>query len=86
MNQDPLKAFDPNRKPTICLCPLCRETHKLDMHWIGRGIPRKYCPNCIRNLDTVSGLHTLDFCKIKNNKRPMPEKQDQNPNNWKVIM
>lgn len=82
----PKFPYDENRKPTECLCPLCREIHILDIHWIGRGIPRKYCSNCTRNLNTYSEHPIVDFCKIRNNKKPMPEKQDRNINNWKTLM
>ena len=36
----------PFKKPTICVCPTCRKKHMLKMHWIGTGIPRKYCRKC----------------------------------------
>jgi hypothetical protein len=29
-----------------CICPKCDQKHKMSMHWIGRGTPRKYCPAC----------------------------------------
>ena len=29
-----------------CICPKCRQKHKMSLHWIGRGTPRKYCPSC----------------------------------------
>ena len=29
-----------------CICPKCGQKHKLSLHWIGRGTPRKYCPSC----------------------------------------
>ena len=29
-----------------CICPKCDRKHKISFHWIGRGIPRKYCPAC----------------------------------------
>lgn len=29
-----------------CICPKCGQRHVLAFHWIGRGIPRKYCQSC----------------------------------------
>ena len=29
-----------------CICPKCGKHHMIVMHWIGRGIPRKFCPGC----------------------------------------
>jgi len=29
-----------------CICPKCGQKHKLSLHWIGRGTPRKYCSSC----------------------------------------
>ena len=29
-----------------CICPKCGQKHVMNFHWIGRGIPRKYCPLC----------------------------------------
>jgi|GEM_PF-2182978 len=29
-----------------CICPKCDRKHVMAFHWIGRGIPRKYCPSC----------------------------------------
>lgn len=29
-----------------CICPKCGQKHIMTFHWIGRGIPRKYCPVC----------------------------------------
>ena len=29
-----------------CICPRCRKRHFMSLHWIGRGTPRKFCPNC----------------------------------------
>ncbi|NNL75624.1 MAG: hypothetical protein HKO68_04730, partial [Desulfobacterales bacterium] len=32
-----------------CICPKCGQEHVMAFHWIGRGIPRKYCPSCKGN-------------------------------------
>lgn len=29
-----------------CICPKCGSRHMMNFHWIGRGIPRKFCPPC----------------------------------------
>ncbi|CAB1084096.1 hypothetical protein D1AOALGA4SA_11629 [Olavius algarvensis Delta 1 endosymbiont] len=29
-----------------CICPKCDRKHSLNLHWIGRGTPRKYCHAC----------------------------------------
>ena len=31
---------------TKCICPKCGRKHKVKMRWIGRGVPRKFCPPC----------------------------------------
>ena len=30
----------------ICICPKCGEQHAMNLVWIGRGTPRKYCQQC----------------------------------------
>lgn len=34
------------KKVTQCKCPKCERIHKLRILWIGRGMPRKFCPLC----------------------------------------
>jgi len=29
-----------------CICPKCGKNHMMSIHWIGRGMPRKFCNNC----------------------------------------
>jgi transposase-like protein len=42
-----LDAIIYNDKTKVeCICPKCDQKHKINFHWIGRGIPRKYCPSC----------------------------------------
>ena len=36
----------PDMKPTECKCPLCERKHTYTLLWIGRGVPRVYCPQC----------------------------------------
>ena len=31
---------------TICKGPLCEKKHKVRMNWIGRGVPKMFCPVC----------------------------------------
>lgn len=33
-------------KKTLCICPKCGEKHYLDILWIGKNTPRKYCHPC----------------------------------------
>jgi hypothetical protein len=37
---------DWKKMETKCICPKCGKHHKLSIHWIGRGIPRKFCNSC----------------------------------------
>jgi transposase-like protein len=34
-----------------CICPGCGKMHVMKIHWIGRGVPRKFCESC-RNRET----------------------------------
>ena len=34
------------KKDVECVCPKCRNSHFMKMHWIGRGTPRKFCQPC----------------------------------------
>lgn len=38
--------FDHDKSKVECLCPKCGKKHIMNFHWIGRGIPRKYCQSC----------------------------------------
>jgi Zn finger protein HypA/HybF involved in hydrogenase expression len=29
-----------------CLCPKCNKVHKMNFMWTGKGMPRKFCPEC----------------------------------------
>lgn len=33
-----------------CICPKCGARHAMNFPWTGRGIPRKYCPQCKKSL------------------------------------
>jgi hypothetical protein len=41
---------DPDKTAVECICPKCGVRHILNFHWIGRGIPRKFCPLCKNSL------------------------------------
>lgn len=41
---DEIIVFD--KMKVECICPKCGERHIMNFHWIGRGVPRKYCPLC----------------------------------------
>jgi queuine/archaeosine tRNA-ribosyltransferase len=34
---------DPSKLKFECICPTCQQKHKMIIHWIGRGTPRKFC-------------------------------------------
>lgn len=29
-----------------CVCPGCGKMHIMQIRWIGRGVPRKFCQSC----------------------------------------
>jgi rubredoxin len=33
-----------------CICPKCGAKHAVNFPWTGRGVPRKYCPQCKKSL------------------------------------
>ena len=37
---------DPRKLRVECVCPLCHHKHTMSLHWIGRGVPRKFCTRC----------------------------------------
>ena len=45
-----IEKFDDNvdfdKTRVECICPKCGKKHVMNFHWIGRGIPRKFCPLC----------------------------------------
>lgn len=75
---------DPKAKITDCLCPLCRKIHQRKMHWIGRGIPRKYCYDCLDLLNKYRDHPSIDhFVSGRSIRKKMPEKQDTKIYNWR---
>ena len=39
-------GIDYDKMKVECICPKCGKKHFVNFHWIGRGIPRKFCPPC----------------------------------------
>ena len=39
-------GVDHDKSKVECICPKCDKKHVMNFHWIGRGMPRKYCQNC----------------------------------------
>jgi hypothetical protein len=37
---------DPAKTKFECICPMCGKKHTMNINWIGRGVPRKYCQSC----------------------------------------
>lgn len=44
--QDPDEAIFTEKTKVTCICPKCGEKHGMNLVWIGRGTPRKYCQQC----------------------------------------
>jgi hypothetical protein len=44
-NESYLEYLD-GEYPVDCKCPMCGKTHRVNLFWTGRGVPRKYCPQC----------------------------------------
>ena len=41
------EVLEPITRTAIeCLCPKCGQRHLMNIHWIGRGVPRKFCKSC----------------------------------------
>ena len=38
-----------NKSKVECICPKCGKKHIMNFHWIGRGVPRKFCKLCRTN-------------------------------------
>jgi len=39
-------GFNPDKMKIECLCPKCGQKHTMNIYWIGRGTPRKFCLLC----------------------------------------
>ena len=39
-------VMDHDKSKVECQCPKCGKKHIMNFHWIGRGMPRKYCQSC----------------------------------------
>jgi len=46
-HQEESKAYQVS---TVCFCPFCEKEHTRDMYWTGRGMPKKYCKECIKRM------------------------------------
>ncbi len=51
MGQDSEVSF--NKSKVECICPNCGKRHTMNIRWIGRGVPRKFCQSC-RDRETSS--------------------------------
>lgn len=60
------EARQPNERKILCKCPMCWKLHNKVLNWIGRGMPRIYCTDCLDYL--CNGLESEDII-IKNFKR-----------------
>jgi len=59
MTEEPLENTGPdsevifNKSKVECICPNCGKRHTMNIRWIGRGVPRKFCQSC-RDRETSS--------------------------------
>ena len=51
VGQDSEVSF--NKSKVECICPNCGRKHTMNIRWIGRGVPRKFCQSC-RDRETSS--------------------------------
>jgi len=49
-------------------CPRCGTIHKINMLWIGRGMPRIFCPDC-RSFACASSETALEHCEVSYTQR-----------------
>jgi hypothetical protein len=47
------EGFRSYEQSTLCKCPRCEKLHKMRIHWVGNGIPRKYCTPCRHVVDGI---------------------------------
>jgi hypothetical protein len=45
---------------TKCICPRCNVEHIMKLHWVGRGIPKKYCESCLEIIEKCCDVQ-IDF-------------------------
>lgn len=48
--QDLDEEVSAEKAKVICICPKCGDQHAMNLVWIGRGTPRKYCNQCKEHL------------------------------------
>ena len=46
LQQELDEAAIAEKTKVTCICPKCGEHHAMNLVWIGRGKPRKYCQQC----------------------------------------
>ena len=46
VNDEVSEVEDFGKSKVECICPGCGKFHILKMHWIGRGVPRRFCQSC----------------------------------------
>ena len=86
MNKSEIKhPRDPDAVIMDCLCPLCRKTYQRKLHWIGRGIPRKFCGDCLDLIDKGKYHPSIDHFEGRSSPaHKMPERQDTKIQDWKL--
>lgn len=55
-----------------CTCPKCSIHHSVYMLWTGRGMPRKYCPNC---KPLIAGYDDAALCETSINTPGHPKRK-----------
>lgn len=43
-----------------CKCPLCEKHYQSQLIWLGRGVPRIYCPTCVDNLRRCEQIELIE--------------------------
>jgi hypothetical protein len=59
LSDDNYLDFLDNDYPVDCKCPKCGKIHRVTMFWTGRGVPRKYCPQCKGGVEMGNGVNTI---------------------------
>ena len=52
-----------NGKWRICICPMCRKSHRMRINYTGHGTPRIYCNSCRAN-DAVQTLSNDTYSQL----------------------
>jgi Zn ribbon nucleic-acid-binding protein len=40
------RGYSSSTESVKCYCPKCEQTHTMQILWIGKGTPRKFCQRC----------------------------------------